>query len=232
MQTTTPPDAVTSPDAVTPAGAVARWQAPGTCGELVQGAIEGRDFLVNCPIALFSRATAHPDAPPGVWLRDGHNFGKIAHVVAYRGNPGDAVVDSPLVSAITVSYPGALGTGPVLNAGADRISRAYLWDERLPLSAVEPRLRGVLGISYQQFVRYVERYLADAAPDTTVVGSASSRPPGAVARPTEPVRAPGMASDPRRSDPPPNLPSPVRSSAGALPRFTYTPGQSSRDRLV
>lgn len=70
MQTTTTP------------GPVARWQAPGTCGEFVQGAIEGRDFLVNCPIDLFSRATAHPGAPPGVWLRDGHSFGKIARAVA------------------------------------------------------------------------------------------------------------------------------------------------------
>ena len=72
----------------------------------------------------------------------------IARIVAYRGNPGDAVVDYPLVSAITVSYPDALGTGPVLNAGADRIRRASLWDERLPLSAVEPRLRGVQRLWY------------------------------------------------------------------------------------
>jgi mannosyltransferase len=47
-----------------------------------------------------------------------------------------------------VSYPGALGTGPVLNAGTDRLSRHYLWDERLPLRSVEPRLRGVQRVWY------------------------------------------------------------------------------------
>ena len=76
------------------------------------------------------------------------SWAQIAAIVAYRGNPGDAVIDYPLVSAITVSYPGALGTGPVLNAGADRLSRHYLWDERLPLQAVEPRLRGVQRLWY------------------------------------------------------------------------------------
>lgn len=29
--------------------------APGTCGELVQGSINGRDFLVTCPVDLWSR---------------------------------------------------------------------------------------------------------------------------------------------------------------------------------
>jgi L-threonine kinase len=36
--------------------AVTRAKAPGTCGELMQGAIDGHDFLVNCPINLFSHA--------------------------------------------------------------------------------------------------------------------------------------------------------------------------------
>lgn len=36
-------------------------QAPGSCGELVQGSLGGVDFLVSCPINLFSRAQ--------VWLR-------------------------------------------------------------------------------------------------------------------------------------------------------------------
>lgn len=76
------------------------------------------------------------------------SWAEIAAVIAYRGNPGDPVVDYPLVSAITVSYPDALGTGPVLNAGADRLTRRYLWDDRLPLTAVEPRLRGVQRLWY------------------------------------------------------------------------------------
>ena len=31
--------------------------APGSCGELVQGVIDGRDFLVTCPIARYSRVS-------------------------------------------------------------------------------------------------------------------------------------------------------------------------------
>lgn len=33
--------------------------APGTCGELVQGSLDGTDFLVTCPIDLFSNARAY-----------------------------------------------------------------------------------------------------------------------------------------------------------------------------
>ena len=31
--------------------------APGSCGELVQGTIDGQSFLVTCPISLYSRVT-------------------------------------------------------------------------------------------------------------------------------------------------------------------------------
>ncbi len=41
-------------------------QAPGSCGELVQGSLGGVDFLVSCPINLFSRAQ--------VWLRPAASF--------------------------------------------------------------------------------------------------------------------------------------------------------------
>ena len=106
-----------------------------------------RGWLTFCLAATLPLASA-------VTYRDQREVGaldswaQIAAIVAYRGSPGDAVVDYPLVSAITVSYPDALGTGPVLNAGADRLSRHYLWDERLPLQAVEPRLRGVQRLWY------------------------------------------------------------------------------------
>ena len=32
-------------------------KAPGTCGELVQGTLEGKPFLVTCPVALWSEVT-------------------------------------------------------------------------------------------------------------------------------------------------------------------------------
>jgi L-threonine kinase len=31
--------------------------SPGACGELVQGVIDGRDFLITCPIARYSRVS-------------------------------------------------------------------------------------------------------------------------------------------------------------------------------
>ena len=60
---------------------VTRWRAPGTCGELVQGAVDGQDFLVNCPIGLFALASVRSDAPPGLWLRSGRNFGKVERAI-------------------------------------------------------------------------------------------------------------------------------------------------------
>ena len=101
-------------------------------------------FCLAAALPLAGFATYRDQREVDAW----DSWAQIARVVAARGAPGDAVVDYPLVSAITVSYPGALGDGPVLNAGADRISRAYLWDERLPLARVEPRLRGVLRLWY------------------------------------------------------------------------------------
>jgi L-threonine kinase len=35
-------------------------KAPGSCGELVQGQVNGIDFLVTCPIGLFSEVTVTP----------------------------------------------------------------------------------------------------------------------------------------------------------------------------
>lgn len=55
-----------------------RWQAPATCGELFQGALDGQDFMVNCPIDLYATAEAAPVARDGLDLRDAHAYGKVA----------------------------------------------------------------------------------------------------------------------------------------------------------
>lgn len=34
-------------------------KSPGSCGELVQGMINGENFLITCPVNLYSQATAH-----------------------------------------------------------------------------------------------------------------------------------------------------------------------------
>lgn len=36
-------------------------RVPGTCGELIQGSIDGNDFLVSCPISLYSRMNVQID---------------------------------------------------------------------------------------------------------------------------------------------------------------------------
>jgi mannosyltransferase len=101
-------------------------------------------FCLAAMLPLASAATYRDQRDVDAW----DSWQQIAAIVEYQGNPGDAVIDYPLVAAITVSYPGALGTGPVLNAGTDRLTRHSLWDDRLPLSAVEPRLRGVQRLWY------------------------------------------------------------------------------------
>ncbi|MBI4506101.1 MAG: GHMP kinase, partial [Chloroflexi bacterium] len=45
--------------------AAAVW-LPGTCGELVQGAIGGQPFLVSCPIDVYARVAV--ELAPGVPL--------------------------------------------------------------------------------------------------------------------------------------------------------------------
>lgn len=58
-----------------------RLKAPGTCGELMQGAIDEQDFLVNCPVNLFSFATVH-DGSEGLFLHDLHRYTKIRDTIA------------------------------------------------------------------------------------------------------------------------------------------------------
>ncbi len=56
---------------------VHRWQAPATCGELFQGALDGQDFMVNCPIDLYATAQAAPAPHAGLALRDAYAYGKV-----------------------------------------------------------------------------------------------------------------------------------------------------------
>jgi L-threonine kinase len=60
---------------------VTRQKAPGTCGELIQGHIDGQDFLVNCPIDLYAHARVEPADRPGLQLHDAQRFAKIRDTV-------------------------------------------------------------------------------------------------------------------------------------------------------
>ncbi len=66
-----------------------RRKAPGTCGEFVQGAINGQDFLVNCPINLYSHTTVHTASRPGLQLQDPHQFSKVRDTIALAAQEFD-----------------------------------------------------------------------------------------------------------------------------------------------
>lgn len=55
-----------------------RCKAPGTCGELVQGAVNGQDFLVNCPIDLYSHAQVRRGHTSGIQVFNAENYQKIS----------------------------------------------------------------------------------------------------------------------------------------------------------
>lgn len=56
---------------------ITRLRAPATCGELVQGAIDGQDFLVNCPIDLFSEVELTNTRAPGLEIDAEGDFAKV-----------------------------------------------------------------------------------------------------------------------------------------------------------
>lgn len=71
---------------------------PGSCGELVQGTINGRNFLVTCPVELYSRVTVTlgggPVTPVGAKVREA-----VRRTLEYLGETAENVrirVDSDL----------------------------------------------------------------------------------------------------------------------------------------
>ena len=90
-----------------------------------------------------------------------------------------------------------------------------------PRAAVHSRLRDVLGMGYQQFSRYVDRYLhdtRDAHRGQPLLRPAQQATPH---RPTAPVIVASPA--------PPPIPAPA---SPAPARFVYDPARQSRDNLV
>ncbi|NUZ07883.1 hypothetical protein [Piscinibacter koreensis] len=68
-------DLISSPE--TRARSVVRSKAPATCGEFVQGCIDGQHFLVNCPVDLYAEAGVRPCGADGVRISHAGDFGKI-----------------------------------------------------------------------------------------------------------------------------------------------------------
>ena len=76
------------------------------------------------------------------------NWQQVIDIVRDRALPGDVMINYPLVSGLTESYPRGFAGLPVVNAGRSRLTLNDLWDERLPLAEVEPRLAGVRRLWY------------------------------------------------------------------------------------
>lgn len=47
----------------------------------MQGAVDGRDFLVNCPIERYARAAAFPSGKSGLLVRDAAHYSKVADAI-------------------------------------------------------------------------------------------------------------------------------------------------------
>lgn len=79
---------------------VHRWQAPATCGELFQGALDGQDFMVNCPIDLYATAQATPSTHAGLELRDAHAYGKVLATLRQLASSAPPEDGAPGVSLV------------------------------------------------------------------------------------------------------------------------------------
>ena len=101
-------------------------------------------FVVAAALPLAGLASFRDQREVNSW----DNWRQVMAIVGYRAAPGDVMINYPLVSALTESYPDGFARVPVLNAGRDRVTSNYLWDERLPLAEVEPRLAGVRRLWY------------------------------------------------------------------------------------
>lgn len=82
---------------------------PGTCGELVQGTLEGEHFLVSCPVDLYAEVTVEITGTPGVLQASPYAFkakAALERALEYFHAPGVGVrlrLHSPL--------PGGKGMG-------------------------------------------------------------------------------------------------------------------------
>ncbi|SDF90610.1 threonine kinase [Sphingomonas carotinifaciens] len=63
------------------------WAAPGTCGEFVQGRLDGIDYLINSPIDRFSTATVRSARRPGIRAANPDRHSKVAQLLTMMGAP-------------------------------------------------------------------------------------------------------------------------------------------------
>lgn len=81
------------------------WSAPGTCGEFVQGRLDGVDYLLNSPIDRYATATVRATPGDTVAVRDAHLRPKAAAVLARLAE------HIPFASGFEVDLTSALPAG-------------------------------------------------------------------------------------------------------------------------
>jgi L-threonine kinase len=96
-----------APIAFTAPPQVTRIKAPATCGELVQGAIDGQDFLVNCPIDLFAEVELAVERSAGLQIDAEGDFAKVTAALTRVAG----LYDVPLNHRLSIASPIARGKG-------------------------------------------------------------------------------------------------------------------------
>ncbi len=97
---------------------------PGTCGELVQGMVDGRHFLISCPIDLYSRVSVQLRSKPGITGPAAAPKARAALAAALRhlGQPlhwgAELQIDSPLPRGKGMASSTADAAGAVYAAAA------------------------------------------------------------------------------------------------------------------
>ena len=73
-------------------------KAPGSCGDLAQGTINGKNFLITCPIDVYSEVTVTNDGytPPNIGSKVLTAIDKTMHYLHIKGSPFHVSVRSDL----------------------------------------------------------------------------------------------------------------------------------------
>lgn len=81
--------------------------APATCGELVQGYLDGNDFLVNCPIGLFASSWLSDHDQPGLCVAEPDQYGKVTQALRRLSDR----LQRPVCNRVHVDSPIPRGKG-------------------------------------------------------------------------------------------------------------------------
>jgi L-threonine kinase len=148
-------------------------RCPGSCGELVQGTTGGANFLVTCPINLYSTVTVSlSTGKPSVWKAGNKTMEAVRRTLAYLGESVDGIeimVDSQLPVGKGMASSSADISAACL-AAALAAGRALDIDEICKIAIdIEPT-DGIFspGITLIDHVAGTLRHSIGASPDITL----------------------------------------------------------------